>query len=71
MISFALDSEAYEMVATCPEWFKHVATIEKCHAGLGKAEPSDAEMYNKNLVDMIPVTSVLTGLTYANKYCSD
>ena len=65
-----LDSEAYEMVATCPERFKDVATIEKCLAGLGKAGPSDAEIYNKNLVDMIPVTSILTGLTYANKYCS-
>ena len=56
-----LDSEAYEMVATCPEWFKDVVTIEKCHAGMG----------NDNILDMIPVTSTLTGMTYANKYCSD
>ena len=59
MISHALDSEVYAMVATCPEWFKDVATIEKCHTGLGKAGPSDAEMYNKNLIDMIPVTSMV------------
>ena len=56
-----LDSEAYEMVTTCPEWFKNEATIEKCHAG----------MSNENLLDMIPVTSTLTGMTYANKYCSE
>ena len=56
-----LDSEAYEMVTTCPVWFKDVATIEKCHAG----------MDNENLLDMIPVTSTLTGMTYANKYCAD
>ena len=69
--NFVLDSEAFEMVATCPEWFKDVATIKKCHAGLYKAEAYDVEIYDKNLVDMIPVTSILTGLTYANKYCSD
>ena len=67
----ALDSEAYHMVATCPEFFTDVATIEKCHTGLYKATPYDVELYDKNLVDMIPVTSILTGLTYANKYCSD
>ena len=67
----ALDSEAYEMVATCPEWFKDVETIEKCHAGLHKAGPFDVELFDKNLVDMIPVTSILTGMTYANRYCSD
>ena len=66
-----LDSEAYKMVSTCPEGFKDAATIEKCHVGLGKAGPYDMEMYDKNLADMIPVTSILTGLAYANKYCLD
>ena len=55
-----LDSEAYEMITNCPEWFKDVATIEKCHAG----------MDNENLLDIIPVTSTLTGMTYANEYCA-
>ena len=56
-----LDSKAYEMVTACPEWFKDEATTEKCHAG----------MSSENILDMIPVTSTLTGMTYANKYCSD
>ena len=56
-----LNSEAYEMVTTCPVWFEDEKTIEKCHAG----------MENENLIDMIPIQSKLTGLTYANKYCLD
>ena len=65
-----LDSDAYEMVATCPEWFKDSAIIAKCQAGLGKAELYDVDVYDKNLEDLIPVTSMLTGITYANKHCS-
>ena len=56
-----LYSDAYEMVNTCPEWFMDVATIEKCHSG----------MDNGNVIDIIPITSTLNGLTYANKYCSE
>ena len=56
-----LDSEAYEMVTTCPGWFKDETVIEKCHAG----------MDNENVIDMIPITSILNGITYANKYCLD
>ena len=54
-----LDSSAYEMIATCPEWFKDSKIIDKCHAG----------MDNENLLERIPVTSKLTGLTFTNKYC--
>ena len=53
-----LDSSAYEMVTTCPEWFKDSTIIDKCKSGI-----------NKNLLDIIPVTSKHTGLTYSNKYC--
>ena len=56
-----LDSETYEMVTTCPDWFKDVTIIKKCLWG----------MYNENILDMIPITSALTGLTYANKFCLD
>lgn len=54
-----LDSEAYEMVTTCSEQFRDMTIIEKCHAGMDK----------KILLEIIPVTSSLTGLTYSNKYC--
>ena len=56
-----LNSEAYEMVTTCPVWFEDEETIEKCHTG----------MENDNLINIIPIQSKLTGLTYANKYCLD
>ena len=56
-----LDSQAYEMVTTCPEWFKGGKIIEKCHVG----------MDTDNILDIIPVTSTLTGMTYANIFCAD
>ena len=56
-----LDSQAYGMVNTCPEWLKDVKIIEKCHAGIN----------NDNILDIIPVTSTLTGMTYANIFCAD
>ena len=56
-----LDSQASEMVTTCPEWFKDVKIIEKCHAG----------MENDNILDIIPVTSTLAGMTYANIFYAD
>ena len=51
-----LDSSAYMMVTTCPE---DKLSIDKCNAGMDNVE----------LLDMIPVTSKLSGLTYKNKYC--
>ena len=54
-----LDSKAYMMVARCKPGYKNTSIIEKCKAG----------MENKILVDMIPITSSISGLTYLNKYC--
>ena len=54
-----LDSPAYMMVVTCPGGFKDKLIIAKCSAGMNGVE----------LLDMIPVTSKLSGLTYQNKYC--
>ena len=54
-----LDSEAYEMVVTCPDDFKDKVTIDRC----------TAELDELSLVDMIPMTSKLSGKTYRNKDC--
>ena len=53
------NSDAYEMVISCPEDIKELVTIEKCIAGQS----------NEYIGDIIPVTSKVTGLTYVNKYC--
>ena len=54
-----LDSPAYMMVVNCPDEFKDKLTNDKCTVGMHAAE----------LLDMIPVTSKQSGLTYINKYC--
>ena len=54
-----LDSEAYKVVVTCPDDFKDKVTIDRC----------TAELDELSLVDMIPVTSKLSGITYRNKDC--
>ena len=54
-----LDSKAYEMVVTCPDDFKDKVTIDRC----------TAELDQPALVDVIPVTSKLSGKTYRNKFC--
>ena len=54
-----LDSQAYMMVVHCPDEFRDKLTIDKCNAGMDGAA----------LLDMIPVTSKLSGLTYKNKHC--
>ena len=54
-----IDAQAYMMVVTCPEVFKDKLIIDKCSAGKDQVA----------LLDMIPVTSQLSGLTYKNKYC--
>ena len=54
-----LDSQAYMMVVHCPDEFRDKMTIDKCNAGMDWAK----------LLDIIPVTSKLSGLTYKNKYC--
>ena len=53
------DSDAFEMVISCPREFKDKIIIEKCRAGQS----------NRNISDIIPMTSKLSGLTYVNKYC--
>ena len=47
------------MVISCPKDLKDTIIVEKCRAGQS----------NKNIADVIPITSKLTGLTYVNKYC--
>lgn len=54
-----LDSQAYEMVVSCPVRSLHTSVYEKCKAGF----------QNKRMIDSIPVTSNSTGITYSNKYC--
>ena len=54
-----LDSPAYMMVVNCPDEFKDKLTNDKCTVG----------MYAAELLDMIPVTSKQSRLTYKNKYC--
>ena len=49
------DSQAYEMVASCPVNFQE----SRC----------DGELGNEYLSDLIPVTSNYTGTTYANRHC--
>ena len=56
-----LDSQAYMMVATCPNGFKDKLVVDKCIAEKRNSQTS--------WVDVIPVTSNLSGLTYKNKYC--
>ena len=53
------DSDAYEMVTSCPAEFKDTIIVEKCRAGQS----------NENIADVIPMTSKLSGLSYVNKYC--
>ena len=57
--NFFLDSKAYEMIASCPVSFVNGSTKSKCQAGFE----------NTNIIDMIPVTSSITGITYVNKHC--
>ena len=47
------------MVVNCPEEFKDKLISDKCTAGVHAA----------SLLDMVPVTSKQSGLTYKNKYC--
>ena len=54
-----IDAQAYMMVVTCPEGFKDKLIIDKCSEGKDQVA----------LLDMIPVTSQLSGMTYKNKYC--
>ena len=54
-----IDSQAYMMVVTCPDNFNDKFTIDKCSGGFNQ----------KTLLDKIPVSSKLSGLTYRNKYC--
>ena len=54
-----LDSQAYMMVANCPDEFEDRVTIGRCTARMGETA----------LLDMIPVTSMLTKLSYKNKHC--
>ena len=54
-----MDSQAYMMVVYCPNEFRDKLTIDKCNARMDGAA----------LLDMIPVTSKLSGLTYKNKHC--
>ena len=54
-----IDSQAYMMIVSCPGNFNDKVTIDKCSAGFN----------HKKLLDMIPVSSRLSGLTYRNKYC--
>ena len=56
-----LYSSAYEMIDRCPKGFKDKVMLDKCHA----------RMDNGNIIDIIPVTSTRTGLTYANRYCAE
>lgn len=54
-----LDSQAYEMVVSCPVNVLEESTRQKCHAGFE----------NENIADMIPVTSARTGISSVNKHC--
>ena len=54
-----IDSQAYEMVISCPVEFLEVSTKDKCELGLK----------NDYLGDAIPVTSKLTGISYINQHC--
>ena len=54
-----LDSEAYMMVRDCPDGFEDRLIIDKCNAGIDEV----------GLLDMIPVTSKLSGVAYKNKHC--
>ena len=53
------DSDAYEMIISCPADFEDTSIIKKCRAGHS----------NGNISDIIPMTSKLSGLTFVNKYC--
>ena len=53
------NSDSYEMVISCPKDFNETVIVKKCRAGQS----------NKNIADVIPITSKLTGLTYVNKCC--
>ena len=53
------DSDAYEMVISCPVEFQDAMIAEKCRIGQS----------HENIADIIPMTSTLSGLTYVNKYC--
>ena len=54
-----IDSPAYMMVVDCPREFEDKLIIDKCNDGTDDVK----------LLDMIPVTSEASGLTYKNKYC--
>ena len=53
------DSDAYEMVTSCPAEFKDTKIVERCRAGQS----------HENIADVIPMTSKHSGLAYVNKYC--
>ena len=53
------DSDAYEMISSCPQDVGESPVAEKC---------KNREK-NENIADVVPVTSQLSGLTYINKYC--
>ena len=54
-----MDSQAYMMTVACPDGFEDKLIVDKCNAGVDVDE----------MLDMVPVTSKLTRLTYKNKYC--
>ena len=53
------DSDAYEMVVSCPPDFDNPHITDKCK------NRED----NENIEDVIPVTSNVSGVTYVNKHC--
>ena len=53
------DSDAFEMIISCPQTVDDTRVAEKCRNGNS----------NENIADIVPVTSKLSGLTYVNKYC--
>ena len=56
--NFHPDSDAYEMIVSCPLGFGDSQVAEKCRNGEEK----------ENIADIVPVTST-SGFTYINKYC--
>ena len=59
-LNYFLDFEAYHMVTFCPIDYPELPIRGKCHV----IRDSD-----DNILDLIPVTSLVTGITYVNKYC--
>ena len=60
-VNYQLDfDEAYHMVTSCPADYPELSISSKCHV----IRDSD-----DNILDLIPVTYLVTGITYVNKYC--